>query len=79
MNLKNRHATRDAAREHEIDLALAVMCALQEPGQVVSSRAIADVTGMSHGGPWSIEKVALKKLRNRLKFGYGVQLGKELG
>lgn len=64
--LGGRQATRDPNREFEIDLALAVMCALQLPGQCLKHRDIAEVTGLSHGGPFAIEQAALKKIRKRM-------------
>lgn len=60
-------ATSDPERNREIDLALAVMCALQRPGQRFSSRIIAQVTGLSHAGPEAIVQAALKKLRPRCR------------
>ena len=48
------------------DLVLAVMSALQEPGQSVSSAAIGDCTGWSHSTADHIAQKALKKIRRRL-------------
>lgn len=66
----------DAHRNSEVDLALAIMCALVRPGECVTHRTIAEVTGMSHGGSYMIELRALKKLRNRLS--YTSRVGKEI-
>lgn len=60
------HNTHAPARRQAIDLALAVMCVLATPGRCYRTREIAEVTGMSHGGAWAIEKAALHKLRKRL-------------
>lgn len=60
------HNISDPARNAEIDLALAIMCALQRPGETFTNRTIGEVTGMSHGGASHIEKAALRKLRRRL-------------
>ena len=54
-------------RQKEIDLGLAVMCALLQPGECVSHTTIAEVTGMSHGGAFMIEKRALRKLQFKLR------------
>ena len=61
-NAKNK----DEERNKEIDLALAVMCAIRKPGETTTTRVIAEITGMSHEGPRVIEQRALKKLRKRL-------------
>lgn len=53
-------------RNAEIDLHLAVMCAVQVPGQCVSHEAINQVTGLSHFGSNAIERRALAKLGRRL-------------
>jgi len=53
-------------RNHHIDLALAVMCALQAPGQCVAQEVINEITGLSHGGTHAIIQRALMKLRRRL-------------
>lgn len=58
---------RTAKSEEDVDLALAVMCAMQSPGECFSYQVIAAVTGMSHGGPCYIEREALKKLRKRVR------------
>lgn len=55
-----------AAVSREVDLALAVMCSIQKPGEAVSSNVISEVAGMSHSAAWQIEQRALKKLRRRL-------------
>jgi hypothetical protein len=65
-------------RNREIDLALAVMCTLVQPGERVPYDVIAEVTGMSHGGPWAIEKSALRKIRNRLRFGKEAKVYQEI-
>lgn len=56
-----------AAQSRDVDLALAVMCAIQIPGERVPTKTIAEVTGMSHSAPFYIEKRALRKLRHRLR------------
>ena len=61
------NATSNPKRNFEIDLALAIMCALQRPGERFSSRTIARVTGLSHAGPEAIVSAALKKLRPRCR------------
>lgn len=68
----------DPKRSRDIDLALAVMCALLQPGERVPYDVIAEVTGMSHGGPWAIEKSALRKIRNRLRFGKEAKVYQEI-
>ena len=67
-NIKAKHYrnVNVPERNQEIDLALAVLCAIQKPGEVVSVRTIAEVTGMSHEGPRAIERRALKKFRRKL-------------
>lgn len=69
--------SRCKKRQNEIDLALAVMCVLQEPGVPVPRNVIAEVTGMSHQGPTHIEKTALKKIRNTLRFGALAEIWRE--
>lgn len=63
-----RRHLRSAERNHEIDLVLAVMCCLLQPGQRISRNVIAELTGLSHGGPFMIEQRALRKLRTRLRY-----------
>lgn len=65
-------------QDHEVDLALAVMCVVAKPGACYSRNIIAEVTGLGHGGPWAIEQRALKKLRTRLRYTSERELGKEL-
>jgi alkylated DNA nucleotide flippase Atl1 len=79
MNVRSKHGNRRhaAAKARDIDLALAVACALVQPGQCLSYRAIAEITGMSHGGPYVIGQRALKKMRKRLRYTTHRQLGQE--
>ena len=63
-----RHATRSPERNRQVDLALAVMCRLQQPGERVPHRIIAEVTGLAHSGVAAIERRALVKLRQRLTY-----------
>ncbi len=53
-------------RDLEVDLGLAVMCALQYPGQKIRHEVIADITGMTREGSMHIEHRALLKLRRAL-------------
>ena len=69
---------RPPGRDREIDLVLAVMCCLLQPGQCIPRNVIAEMTGMSHGGPFMIEQSALKKLRTRLFYTTRRELGKEI-
>lgn len=69
---------RTATCEEDIDLALAVLCALIRPGERLTYRQISEVTGLSHGGPYMIEQAALRKLRNRVRFGSEAVLTREL-
>jgi len=59
---------RTAEENREIDLSLAVMCAVQIPGECVPRDVIAEITGMSHGGPWAIEQRAMMKIRKKLLY-----------
>ena len=59
---------RKGDRDREIDLALAIMCTLQRPGECIPHRIIAEIIGMAHSGPWSIEQTALRKVRNQLRY-----------
>lgn len=79
MNVRSKHGNKSHAAAHskDIDLALAVACALIRPGQCLSYRAIAEITGMSHGGPYVIGQRALKKLRTRLRYTTHRRLGQE--
>lgn len=78
-NIKTRYARRRSAEaDREVDLVLAVMCCLLQPGQCVKRTVIAELTGMSHGGPYAIEQGALKKLRNRLRYTTDRSFGKEI-
>lgn len=54
---------RNPVRALEIDLGLAVMCAVREPGACYDSGQIAAVTGLSQAGVSYITRNALKKLR----------------
>jgi hypothetical protein len=54
------------AVEREIDLSLAVLCAMAQ-GVRLTIWDIARVSGLSHGGVEFLEKNALKKLRRRLQ------------
>ena len=54
------------AVEREIDLSLAVLCAMAQ-GVRLTIYDIARVSGLSHGGVEFLEKNALKKLRHRLQ------------
>lgn len=54
---------RNPVRALEIDLGLAVMCALSQPGRCYDSGQIAAVTGLSQAGVTYITRSALKKLR----------------
>ena len=58
-------------RSLDVDLALAVMCCIQKPGEQVSSLTIGEVTGLSHSAAFQIEQRALKKLRRRLRVDRG--------
>jgi hypothetical protein len=80
MNVATTHSrnVRDPKRNEEIDLALAVMCAIQKPGECLTHRTIAAVTGMGHAGPYMIEQRALRKLRSTFKFGREKQIGVEV-
>lgn len=69
---------RDPKRNEEIDLALAVMCAIQKPGECLTHRAIAAVTGMGHAGSYMIEQRALRKIRTKLRFGADREVGQEV-
>jgi hypothetical protein len=77
MRCKDGGLRRTKKDNERIDLVLAVMCAIQLPGECVPRDVIADLTGMSHGGPWAIEQRALKKLRTRLRYTTHRQLGQE--
>lgn len=68
-----RSTAANPSRNRGVELALAVMCALQRPGERVSHRAIAEVTGLSHGGSHFIERRALRKLRTALRARAGLQ------
>lgn len=61
-----RTTGKRAAHSQDVELALAVMCALQKPGEQLSVRTIAEVTGLSHNAPHLIEKRALRKLQTAL-------------
>lgn len=79
--IKSKHGrqhVRSVERNHEVDLMLAVMCCLLQPGQRVSRNVIAELTGLSHGGPFMIEKRALRKLRTRLRYTGERGFGKEM-
>ncbi len=69
--------TRSVEEDAEIDLALAVLC-VRFPGRVFTIREIAEITGMSHGGPYVIEQRALKKLRTAMRYTTARQMGREL-
>lgn len=79
-NIKSKHGrnVRASARNCEIDLALAIMCALLRPGESVPYHVIAEVTGMSHGGPYAIEQRALRKLRIKVTYATDKQWGAEV-
>lgn len=78
MRCKDAGLRRTKEDNERIDLALAVMCAVQKPGEIVPRDIIADVTGMSHGGPWMIEQRALKKIRRKLRYTTERNVGLEL-
>jgi hypothetical protein len=77
VNIKSRHG-QASQRSQEVDLALAVACCLVRPGECLSHYQIAEITGMSHGGSYMIEKRALKKLRLRLRYTSQRRIGREL-
>jgi hypothetical protein len=66
MKARFRRNVFSKERQQEIDLSLAVMCALQYPGQRVKAEVINEITGMSHGGAHAIIQRALMKLRKRI-------------
>jgi hypothetical protein len=69
-----RHFTQS-----DVDLALAVLCALRRPGETLSLPTIAHVVGMSTEGVRQIQERALKKLRNKLTREAGVHYGNFAG
>lgn len=73
-----RATIKNAAVNPEVDLALAVMCAITPPGVSWTRDAIAEVTGMSHGGPYMIEQRALMKLRKKFRYTTESRFGREL-
>ncbi len=73
-----RATVRNAGRNVDVDLALAVMCAITPPGVTWTRDAIAEITGMSHGGPYAIEARAIMKLRRRLQYTTARDIGAEL-
>jgi hypothetical protein len=52
--------------DSELDLTLAVMCALLNPGECVPHHVIAEITGMSRFYSRFIEQRALEKIRRML-------------
>ena len=54
------------ARRREIDLGLAVLCALIRPGESLTPDLIGEITGLSSAGVRHIERVAVRKLRRRV-------------
>ena len=78
IHAKGGRRRRSAERQREIDLTLAVMCCLLQPGQCVPRTVIAELTGMSHGGPFMIEQTALRKLRTRLRYTTERRWGREM-
>ncbi len=69
-----RHFTQS-----DVDLALAVLCALRRPGETLSLPTIAHVVGMSTEGVRQIQERALKKMRNKLTREAGVHYGNFAG
>lgn len=53
---------------NEIDLGLAVLACVRAPGECLGQRMIAEVCGVTQSAIYLIERKALKKLRNRLRF-----------
>lgn len=54
-------------RKPSIDLGLDVIRAVQQPGQTLSTRAIAEVCGCTNTCIWMIEQRALRKVRRALQ------------
>lgn len=69
--------TRERNRCQEIDLTLAVLC-VRFAGRELDYRQISRACGLSHGGAYMIAQAALKKVRNRLRFGTEKKTGREL-
>lgn len=54
-----------------IDIGLAALCKHAKPGQLLTSREIADVCGVSHQCIWQIEEKAKQKVKAQLIKKYG--------
>lgn len=50
----------------QIDLSLAVLDIVREPGKPLTAKIIADICGCSHTAIHDIEKKAIKKLKSRI-------------
>lgn len=55
------------ANNHQIDLGLAVIAAVRQPGEELSQTEIAEICGVSKLTIWRIEQKALEKLRRAAK------------
>lgn len=50
-----------------IDIGLSVLCCVAQPGETLSDRDIAEVCDCARNSIYRIEKIALEKLRIKLK------------
>lgn len=75
--IRRNSKSRSHDENQEIDLVLAVLCVLFR-GVPMTYRDIAELTGMSHGGPYVIEQRALKKCRKKFCYTTERAVGREL-
>lgn len=81
---KMRRDTKDETvkpgveRTERVDLGLALLEVLILPKQSLSRYDIAVWCGCTDAGIYMLEKKALKKLRNKIRFGKAAELGKEI-
>jgi hypothetical protein len=59
----------------ELDTNVSILHSLMQPGQCLSTRAIADIVGCSNTLIFLIEKQALRKVRERLRRRLGASYG----
>ncbi len=66
------------AKTARVDLGLALLEVFRAPGETLSLRDIAAWCGCTDAGIYMIQVSAMKKLRNRLRFGRAAELGREI-
>jgi DNA-directed RNA polymerase sigma subunit (sigma70/sigma32) len=61
-------------KTRQIDMSLAVIDIVREPGVPITSRVIAEICGCSHTAIQDIERRALQKLRQKLSHDHPIHL-----